>query len=175
MMSAITSVLLPLAVLFALILAVLFFGRSSGNHPNTEYDERQLIERGRAYRLGFFAFLFYNVLCAILDACGVRWCAPAVSPMVGIFLGVAVFAVSAIRRDALRGIGSKPSGAIGLWVLIILVQTVCFVLDCLEGKVIENGVVTMSFVSLVNAAVFLLVLVVYLVHIRRAERSEEEA
>lgn len=165
---------LPLAALAAAVLFILLRRRGAGKAAGGgAYDERQLVERGRAYKLAFFTLLLYNFAYACAEGLGFKWCKPPVGMLVGIFVGVTVFAVSAITRDALGGIRSDAKSTIALWVLIIAVQSACFAADCLEGRLIENKLLTLSFVSLTNAVCFLIVLVVYLVHNRKAALAEE--
>lgn len=163
--------LFGLAVIFFCLLTIV--GRKAKNAEN-HYDERQLVERGRAYKLAFFTLLIYNVIYGCVDGFGTKWCEPSVGMLVGVFLGVTVFACAAICSDAFGGIHNNTRSIILLWVLIIVVQLICFVLDCVDGVVIENGVLTIHFISLVNAVCFIIILAVYFVHHRKEKLLGEK-
>lgn len=164
-------VLAPVLLLLLLVAAILLIARrGKGN----EYDERQLVERGRAFQSAYLTLGIYTIFCAVIESDGVQCFTPGVLPMIGLFLSVTVFAVTAIRHDALSGLHTKPKDAIRLWLLIIVVQLVCFVLDWRDGDVVRDGVLTLSVISLVNAVCFLVMLVVYLAHSRKAALPEEE-
>lgn len=144
------------------------------NTENSQYDERQTAGRGKAYRLAFFSLMIYSLLYACLDAGGIRWCAPGVGPVAGIFVGITVFAVTAIGSDALVGLRTSRKSAVMLWSIVILVQAVCFTTDCAKGKLIENGLLTVTFISLICVVSFLIILAAYLVHNRRTQLPEED-
>lgn len=160
-----------LAVVVCLLIMISFRKSKS---ISDKFDERQLIGRGQAYRLAFFTLLGYTAVYACLDSAGVKWCETAAGLIVGVFVSVTVFAVTAICRDALVGIRGDSKSVLILWSIVIFVQLVCFALDCAERKVIENGVLTLSVVSLVNAVCFIIILAVYLVHEKKAKLPEEE-
>ena len=160
-----------LAVVLFVLLTISF---RKNRIAKENFDERQTIGRAQSYKLAFFALFFYNAVYACLDSAGIRWCQTPVGLLVGVFLGVTVFAVSAIRRDALVGARGNTKSTIILWCIIIFAQAVLFVLDCIDGEVFEGGVLAMPFISLVNAVCFIIILIVYLVHNGRAHQPEEE-
>lgn len=159
-------------IVIALCLLILFIRRSK--QKDSEYDERQRIGRGQAYKWAFFMLLAYSLVWSCLEASGLRWLEPGVGQMIGIFAAVTVFALVAICHDALVGLQTKEKSALLLWCLIIVVQLFCFVADCVEGSVLRNGLLTHSVVSLMNAVCFLLILIVYLVHRRKTGLPEDE-
>lgn len=138
-----------------------------------QYDERQIIGRGQAYKRAFFALLVYNVVYACVDSGGITWCEPGVGMVIGIFWSVTIFAITAISKDAFGGIYTKPKSIILLFLLIIVVQSICFVAECIDGNLIENGILTMRFISLFNAICFAVILAVYLIYNRKTKLLEE--
>lgn len=95
-----------LAALIGLILVGKKFAKSHSGASN--FDERQIIGRGKAFQAGFFTLLISGMVCNIWDY---------ISPLPGgsflwnvcvILLGVAVYAVTAIHFDAYLGIFDNP-------------------------------------------------------------------
>ena len=157
-------------VIFSLLTII---GQFREKYPSNQYDERQIIGRGQAYKRAFFALLVYNVVYACVDSGGITWCEPGVGMVIGIFWSVTIFAITAISKDAFGGIYTKPRSIILLFLLIIVVQSICFVAECMEGNLIENGILTINFISLFNAICFAVILAVYLIYNRKAKLLEE--
>ena len=160
-----------LAVVFFVLLTII--SRKS-KIADEKFDERQTVGRAQSYKLAFFTLIIYSVVYACLDSADIKWCQTPVGLLVGVFLSVTVFAVTAIRRDALVGIRGSAKSTVILWCIVIFVQLVCFALDCAEGKLFEDGVLAMPFVSLVNAVCFVVILIVFLVHNAKEEQPPEE-
>lgn len=155
-------------VLFGVLTIISRVKKSNGK----QYDERQIIGRGKAYKMAFLTLLAYNLLYACVDASGIKWCESAVGMSIGIFIGVTAFAITAITKDAFEGVHTNPRYVILLFLLIIVVQSICFAAECIEGNIIENGVLTLNFISLFNAVCFAVILVVYLLHNRKVKLLE---
>lgn len=166
---------LPFAVAFFLVFVLLIILRIKGKlMTEGEYDERQLVGRGKAYQYAFFSLIFYNVIYGYLDAVGVKWCLPSVGVMVGVLFGVTVFAVTAICRDAFIGIRDTHKRSIRILIAGALAQTVCFFSDLADGGVVKDGLLTTSFVSLCCAVCFSVIVIVFLIHSRKNRLPEEQ-
>ncbi len=73
-----------------------------------EYDERQMANRGIAFQAGFFTMLLAGMIVALCSWAGLLP-GDALPWHVGaLLLGVGVFALVAIRRDAYVGLHDRP-------------------------------------------------------------------
>lgn len=161
-------------VVLVLMMIVIIRRLRGENGGSAKYDERQTIARGQAYKAAFFTLLIYIAIYACVDAGGFVWCETSTGMTVGIFLGVTVFAVLSICRDAFNGIQNRSKGVVSLWIIVILAQLVGFVGEVAENGLVNNGLVTSAFTNITCAACFMIILIVYLVHEKRAELPEED-
>ena len=82
---------------FAIIIALLIWKAT----PNSEFDERQLYLRGKAFQHAFFSVLIISGLYSIIVlSVGHPLMEDGVSTMLAALFGVMVFAVECIMRDA---------------------------------------------------------------------------
>ena len=138
------------------------------------YDERQQFARGKAFQAGFFTILIYEVVYAIVDAAGVKWCENLTGILLGLFLGVTVFAVVAITRDAYIKINERPNSWMGIWVVMILLNLFCGVRQAIQGELFENGMLTEQWMNWMCAVMFIVILIAQLTHNRKLRREELE-
>ena len=135
---------LSVGVVFAVLLCAilrLVQKRKDGNCQKEEYDERQIIARGVAYRNGMFAMFIYNAIYAVLDLSEIVWCETFVGLSIGVMVGAAVYSITAIRH-----------------------------------RIIVDGKLATSSISIMVAVLWLAVLVTQIIHNRRsaAELAEDE-
>ena len=88
----------------ALIVAVLFKKRVL----DMTFDERQERARGQAFKLGFFTMMFCTAVYGISDAALGRWMDVMTGCMLCVCIGVTVFAVECIRKDAYLSLKERP-------------------------------------------------------------------
>ena len=164
--------LIAVCFIVGVIFFFLFFRKHKGVFSK-EYDERQIIGRGQAYKAAFFTLLAYNFACAIINGCGIKWWDPEVGLLVGLFVSITVFAVIAITKDALYGIHTQSKSVISVFLLVIVVESIAFVVQCIDGDVVEDGVLSLGFISLAAAVCFAVMLIAYLIHNKKAKLLEE--
>lgn len=139
-----------------------------------EYDERQLLARGKAFRAGFFTILIYEAVYAMVDVAGVKWCANVTGIMLGLMLGITVFAVVAISEDAYMSMNERPAGWIIIWCVVIGLNLVCGLRQALEGELIRDGMLTEEWMNWMCAGMFAVILIAQLAHNRKLKREELE-
>ena len=62
----------------------------------TEYDERQVLARGKAYKSAFFVLIGYIIACALVNVLEINWAELSVQMFIGLFLsGVLAFIAGA--------------------------------------------------------------------------------
>lgn len=128
------------------------------------YDERQILERGKAYRYGFFAALLIFVLNYLLQECAWVKIDGYTVMISGIWMPLAVCLITLIVKDAYDYVDSTAGrsatavfGMVGLGVLVYTILEVC-----LWGEgFYQDGVVTNQVGFLVMGFCMVLVCIVY--------------
>ncbi len=134
-----------------------------------EYDERQLAARGRAYQAGFFTVLIWEMLFACVDAAGIWPCADYVGIFLGAFLGIAVFAVSAILQDAYLSLNAECKSFVLLGAVVTAINACVCVIGAIDGRWGEDDTL---WLNLMCAVLFGAILLTLLAHHRRQRREE---
>ena len=149
---AVSVLILP--ILFIAVVIFLMFRAMGARRENRQYDERQLLTRGKAYRLGFFAMVLVQLL--IMFAEGVfdldmRYLVGSVC----LFSGITVFAVYSIWHDAYFPLQQKPKYYLGLCVVIVFCNCLGPVGMWREGALISEILHSATCMNLMCALCFL--------------------
>ena len=152
-------------------LLILLIQKLSGKERN-RFDERQVAARGEAFKWGFFSIMFYEAAYVVLNLWGVRFADESMGPLIGIFLGLAVFGSVAAMKDAYIAVNEKP-GTIWIWGLVGVFWTAAGVMKLTGGEGIEDGLLTVDSMQLFLGGAFLAVGVTSLIR-RIAGRGDGE-
>ena len=107
-MDTVTRIILCVFILGGII-ALLFMNRSKG----ANYDERQLLYRGRAVSLAFGTLITFLGIVLLLNTQDLPWLDVPMFVIIGIILSLTVFIVYSILHDAyFSTITKKGSGGI---------------------------------------------------------------
>ena len=95
--------------------------------PDDRFDERQVLERGNAFRNGYIALAAAMLVCFFVrDCCEVNLVDDSSILLVCLWVSAAVFAVTMIVKDAYDGIHEGRSsilvtfmGAVGSFMLVV--------------------------------------------------------
>ena len=167
------SAAIAAGISFAAVFLIIWvlFRRLRGKACMEQFDERQLYARGRAYQAGFLTF----TCCICIDACLKMFgTAPYEDPLgefTALFIAVTVFAIEAIRHDAFKGFHKNSRNYILLYFGVVLSQLVSTASSFLEGRLVEDGLLTLRCVSLVSAVTFSIILILL---IRKSIRERRE-
>lgn len=164
-------------IVAAIIVAVLItqFGKKFENkNLPAEYDERQKLARGKAFQAGFFTLLIYNGICYLLEFMEIDWCEPGNAIVLGIFLAVTVFAVTAIRADAYMRLNENLKSSVLLWVVLLVCNGVTTGLNIASGDLLryQDGRLSGNWVNALCCAMAAVILGVQLAHSWRLKREE---
>lgn len=138
-----------------------------------EYDERQMIARGKAYKVGFFTLLIYGAVCTVLQALEIYWCSGLLREVIGIVIGAGAFAVVAILNDAYLGFNENTGYTIGVISLIGLLNLGSGIIGILADGLWKDGAVTTPIVNLLIFFLFLVIVVTYWLHKKKGNENEE--
>ena len=164
---------IAVAVLLVVLMAVLFRKQGGAGFGRARYDERQQLARGKAFQAGFITVLIYELLYAVGDLLGLRWTVPFTGVMIGIFLGLAVFGVVAICKDAYLSL-NDTSGGMVLWAIIILANGACVANQIAHRELVQDGMLTADWLNALCCGLFVVILVAQLLHTARVRREEME-
>ncbi len=125
-----------------------------GRSKSAQFDERQLIARGKALGAGFYTlmlalvcYIFYSEIVEnpVLDtSIGIGLC---------IIIGVAVFAVIGVAKDAFVGFTENASSRKVLFGILSGVNLAMGVWSILDGRLLEEGKLGVSVLNLAIGAV----------------------
>ena len=138
-----------------------------------DYDERQILARGRAFMWGFFTLMLCLMAYGFTDMLIEPWCDTLTGCIICICVSLLVFASICIRQDALAGIGrNRKRNQTELLVLTLENLMYCVTHDN-DGDLLREGRLGFRSVNLIVGATAGLVLLVYWLHGLR-ERGEAE-
>ena len=135
---------------------------------NCEYDERQMIGRGKAFQAGFFTTLIAGAIIACLDFCELLPGRSLPWSMGALLLGVTVFAVTAIHYDAYVGFNVKPRR--------YYIMGACFIAIMVSDGILnirhtDPDKVTFGILNFQVAAIWVVIIIALLLH--QVGRKEE--
>ena len=153
-----------------LVLLVLLIQKLTGKTKN-KFDERQVAARGVAYKWGFFSLMIYEALYTMLLVLGIRFADEPTGPILGIFVGVAVFGAVAAAKDAYTALDENPRSR-WLWPLLGVLWLFIGIMKVLGGEAVRDGALTLDSMQLFLGASFLVIGLVDLIHRRRSRGTD---
>lgn len=124
------------------------------------FDERQERARGVAFQYGFFTLLACGLALGFLDILH-HWCDLMAGAALSACIGVTVFAVTAISRDAYLGLYEKPVKIMALFGILAIFNLGLGLRCLLIGNIVENGVLTYWVTNLMVGGMMLAVMAAY--------------
>ncbi len=148
----------------------LFIRKKRGTYP-CQYDERQIVGRGKAFQAGFFTLLIAGAVCNIWDFASPLPGGSFLWNMGALLLGVTVFALTAIHFDAYLSLNENPRQ--------FLLTGICFVfamaaigLNNLQNDRPEERI--MGIINFGVGIVWIIIVAALLLHRRGAAQKEDE-
>lgn len=138
-----------------------------------DYDERQILARGRAFMWGFFSLMICLMVYGLTDMLIEPWCDTLTGCIICICVSLSVFAVICIRQDAFAGIGQKRKRNLTVLLVLTAANLLFGVSHIIDGDLLRDGLLSFRSVSLIVGATTGLVLLVYWFHGLR-DRGETE-
>ena len=170
-----------LGVIAGILLVFLVYGilmvvtKRRGKSANAQFDERQVVARGRAYRYAFFTVLFYLLGWGLFElAADIRLWDTYTGCFLGVFLSVTVFAVVAILNDAYFAVNEKPATYLGIFALVTVLNLGIGVWNLVTGgdPIVEHGMLTYHSVNLLVGGMFLVILIVAAIRVWQGKRED---
>lgn len=158
-----------------LILVIAVFVWACVRKNRDSYDERQKLARGTAARAGFFAIMAYELCYAVTLGLEFYWCDAVTGVIIGPWLGISVFLVAAIWKDAYVGLYERAGVLRGALIFVLLVDGANLAMSVRDSALIRDGMLTGAVNSLMTVATDLAMLIALSVRIARNRREEKEA
>lgn len=150
-----------IGMLVGLCICALFFRKSNTDGKlRTEYDERQKIVRGKAYKYGFYAMVYTLVIFFLLES------GEIILPMHNtikdfciIMVGIMVVGVYSIWNGAYWGLNNNPRQYAILFTICTIINFAVSILAIARGSMYENNMLQAPFINLLAGVMFLIIAV----------------
>lgn len=163
-----------LGLMAVMVVIGLVVGKLAGKQlGKAEFDERQQLARGKAYKAGFYTLLA-GLLAVYLLPIFTEWQSKdtALLPFAAICVGVTVFACVAIANDAYLGIRQNPRAML-LVLGIVVVGNLLAGFSAMESAGYADGITVENSMNFIIAVMGLIILTALAVRLRMAARDEE--
>lgn len=159
------------AVLFC-VLSLLLKGGRGGKVQ--EYDERQTAARGMAYKVGLLTMCVSN--CAIGAICvfNPRIMDTFTAMFTSMIIGISAFVIAAIRKDAYLALHQDKRRLYIVGGVLCACNLIPSIGTIISGEMYVDGQLSVHFVSLMIAILWLVIIGMLFLH-DRTEQDEEEA
>lgn len=135
---------LPIIMFIALAAGILIYQLWKFLKKNSQdYDERQQLERGKAYRLAFIVLVVYETAYALLSQFmgekleALTGCSNFELAFTGVSLSIVVFVTYAICRDAWVRLCDYMDAHLYLWTYAAVISIALFVWNIVRGRTIS--------------------------------------
>ena len=173
------SIMLGWGLLFGLLFSFfvaefIFFG-----NKEKKYDERQILEQGKAFKIGFFVMLITVEALIILNLTGIADVVDyPVFYQAAIFLGLVSYAAYCIWNESYFAVNQKTTGVIIIFAFVGLLNLAIGIINIINGQMIVDGRITFRVVNLLCAVFFIVIFAVILLkriaNAKSSSADEEE-
>ena len=155
------SIGLACGIIFGVLFLVIWFAfrKAKGIDPMEKFDERQIADRYKAYKSGFFALLIFVAADALLKMFGVSLFEEPVGECIAVFIAVGVFACRAVMSDAYFAPGKSMRNFILLYGVICFAQLLNTVRSFTDHELIRDGRLTIHCISPLCLILFLVIMI----------------
>ena len=166
-------------VIVGVIIVALIFTynkKKTGSVVSGDFDERQKLLRGKAFQASFFAMLIFSFLYWVLVTLVLRrpLMEDGLSALICALVGVGVFGIDCIIRDAFFTVQNKPKNYIILFTATTISQIPAAINNLRDGTVIQNGVLTFLAVPIVCGVLFLSILTAIICKVLAMRKEDAE-
>ena len=140
-----------------------------------QFDERQIAAQGTAYQWAFWTMCVYYFLYAVVSgAAEIVWCDQYLGMLLGVLVGVTVFALFCLFRDAYFRPDQSKASAIAVINIICLSQGMIGLTHLSEGTLIENGVLSGDCVQFFFVLMAIILDIGFFIKSRMEKREAQE-
>lgn len=152
------KVLLPFIIIYTIVALLVYVLRGMKGQSKTvkQYDERQLLIQGKAYKYSFFTLLSYflgiGVLTVVLER---DFATTYVYACIGLCLGLLVYVTYSLFKDAYIGMKERANLSVGVAFLVGICNAGPSLFNL--NKMMKDGVLQNTTVQLVMGLTFIYV------------------
>lgn len=164
-------------VISIIVVMILFRFMKKNKKAKFTYDERQVAQRGLAYKYAFFTLAGYNALYGIIDmALEKPWAEDLTGLMLGVCIAVAVHVGYSIWHECYFSMNEEPGKVIVMFAVIVAINGYIAYGQMRDGELIQNGMLTNNCANLVVAVLLLFIMAVLAIkwQVKKHEADEEE-
>lgn len=170
------SLIIGIMVGIVLVVLLLKFMNKNGK-AKTEYDERQKIERGKAYTVGFYVTVLTCAVMLVLQVCeaGVEKLGMA-AWFLPILAGVVAQISYSIFHDAYEGLNTNTPRFFVVMAIVGGMNLAFAIIALARNGFFKDGVLAPGFINLLCGILFLIMAVELLLkHVMDQRREREDA
>lgn len=140
-----------------------------------EYDERQKLARGKAFRAAYFVLLAYFVLDQIVKIfLGHDWCDSTSGLGLGVSLSITVFGIVSVLNDAYVGINQNVVKNTAILGVVGMLNVILGAKSLIDTKnIIVHGVLTSVPLNLTIGAALVIVAITLIIRNKCVKQQEE--
>lgn len=160
--------LLGAVLAIAIGLVIIFLTRKKS--PGQKYDERQIIGRGKAFQAGFFTLLAADGIITVAEYLSELPGTPYFWHLGALFVGITVFALTAIHFDAYLSMTESPKRFYIMGACFFVAMMLSAVGNLCLSEELNYDV---AFMNIAVAIMWLIIIVALLIHNRRKAAEDE--
>lgn len=148
---------------FILVLVLILLLRviiSRGKGIKCKFDERQIIVQGKGFRYAFFILLLFNVVGISMNSTleQKEIADPRLIMITGVCISAGVYAVYCIWNEGYIGLNVDVKRMQIIFAVIGIINLGASIVNWKDGKIVENGKLTLYFSNIICAVVMFAVL-----------------
>lgn len=157
-----------------MVAMVAYLLKKAGKRESCKYDERQELQRGRAFKYGFITLMVYDlVLGAAYSGGWPEWCDALVFQCIGIGIALLVFVSYCIWTDAYMSLTEQPKKVCALLVAALLINVAAAGMNIANNVIFTADVLGIGVVNLILAVILLVIMVEFLLKLWLDKRGAE--
>ena len=160
-----------LGILIGLLIRLLV---KEGNKATSEYDERQELLRGRAYKWGYIFLGSYVGILAFLSFVGISLPADnSLLLIIGLIIAMCIVETIAILNDCYFALNDNKTSIIVSFVVLMIINGMIAIYDILTGMAWADGILKIGSLNVFIdiELIYLLILIIIKTH---KDGKEEE-
>ena len=167
-----TTIWVLWGILVGIVSAVLLFELLLGDGGKQRFDERQIMEQGKAFKLGFYTMLIITGILACLN-----FAVPNQSGnfglyhVMGLFVSISVYLVYSIWTESYFAINQSTAKMMIFFAVVAALNLVISIVNILHGQVIVNGVPTFRILNIMCTMLFAVIFITALIRKAVNEKS----
>ena len=169
------EIMLPVLIALILVVVVMLTTRRYRKSHSSDYDEMQMMNRDKGYKVGFFTILIMlGVEIFASEIIGLKLMDVAMMLFIPLMTGVTIYACYSIVKGAFFAINDKGISYTVMIGVIALCNIATGVIRVVNGSVVKNGVITFDGAeALVMGIGFLIIAITSLIMLMKIQKESQ--